>query len=279
MKGKAYMNDMQVFTHPDFGEISAIEIDGKPYLPATECAKILGYSNPQKAIRDHCRKEGCTIRSGVSLTTNQHGKTTGQQVDKKYIDEGNLYRLIARSQLPAAEKFERWVFDVVLPAIRKHGAYMTPQRLYESLASPQGLMVLLHKLADEQQVNAGLLAQVSELRPKAEFADAVTASPDCVSLGEMAKILRQNGLPYGRTRMCEALRQDGFLIRQDCVDYNTPTQHAMERGLFYHCKHVKDTPGGFRSVTNVVRVTGKGQQILLRHFRGKHQASAGENAA
>jgi len=264
------MNELQVFKHPDFGEISAIEFDGRIYFPATKSAKVLGYRDAKSAIAQHCR--------WVVKHPLPHPQNPDKTIEMNFIPEGDLYRLIARSQLPAADKFERWVFDEVIPTIRKHGAYMTPQCLYESLTTPQGLLVLLHRLADEQQVSAGLLAQVIELQPKADFADAVTASPDCVTFGEMAKILRQNGLPYGRTRMCDALRRDGFLIQQQCVDYNTPTQYAMERGVFYHCKHVKDTPGGFLATTNVVRVTGRGQQVLLQHFTRK-QANAGGSVA
>ena len=271
------MTDLQVFTNSEFGELGVIMIDDKPYFPATDCAKLLAYSNPHKAILDHCPH--LTKREvGVQTGEKADGTPAIQTVSRNFIPEGDLYRLIARSKLPAAEKFERWVFDEVLPSIRKHGAYMTPECILESLRSTEGMITLLHVLLDEQQANAALRAQVQELHPKAAFADAVTESEDCVSFGEMAKILRQNGLPYGRTRMCEALRQDGFLIRQDCVDYNTPTQYAMERGVFYHCKHVKDTPGGFTATTNVTRVTGKGQQILLQHFQRKHRG-AGEIAA
>ena len=200
--------------------------------------------------------------------------TSGQRREMWFLTEDGLYEVLMQSRKPIAKAFKTQV-KAIRKQIRKHGLFMTPERMIESLRRPEGLMVLLQELLDEQLVNAELSAQVSELQTKADFADAVADSDDCVSLGEMAKILRQNGLPYGRTRMCEALRQDGFLIRQDSVDYNTPTQLAMERGIFYHCKFVKDTPGGFHSTTSMVRVTGKGQQVLLQHFMRKHQAIAG----
>lgn len=117
------MNDLKVFKSTEFGELGVMMIAGKEYFPATQCAKILGYSNPRKAILDHCKAEGVTIRDGVSYTTNQYGVTTQQATQIKYIDEGNLYRLIVSSKLPAAEKFERWVFDEVLPSIRQTGGY------------------------------------------------------------------------------------------------------------------------------------------------------------
>ena len=117
------MNAMQVFKHTEFGEIGVIEIDGKPYFPSTDCARVLGYKNPHDAVIRHCKTDGVVKHEGVSHTTNQHGVTTEQKVKMNYISEGNLYRLIAHSELPAAERFEQWVFDTVLPSIRKHGGY------------------------------------------------------------------------------------------------------------------------------------------------------------
>jgi len=115
------MNELQVFKNSEFGEIGVLTIDGKEYFPATACAKILGYSNPQKAVRDHCLRDGCTNRSVID--------NLGRTQEMKFITEGNLYRLIVRSKLPAAEKFERWVFDEVLPTIRKQGHYSAGEQL------------------------------------------------------------------------------------------------------------------------------------------------------
>ena len=112
------------YTDKEFGKLDILMIGDKPYFPATKCAKILGYKEPEKAIRTHCKKRGCLKWTGVSNTTNQYGKTTEQTVEMNYISEGNLYRLIVRSKLPSAEKFEEWVFDEVLPTIRKSGAYI-----------------------------------------------------------------------------------------------------------------------------------------------------------
>jgi len=109
------MNDLKVFNSTEFGELGVMLIDGKEYFPATQCAKILGYSNPQKAIRDHCKTDGCTKRSVID--------SLGRTQQMKFITEGNLYRLIVSSKLPAAENFERWVFEEVLPNIRENGGY------------------------------------------------------------------------------------------------------------------------------------------------------------
>lgn len=118
------MNDLKVFSSSEFGELGVLVIDGKEWFPAIQCAKILGYSNPRKAVIDHCKGDGVTKRDGVSYSTNQYGVTTQQINEIKYINEGNLYRLIVSSKLPQAEKFERWVFDEVLPSIRQNGSYI-----------------------------------------------------------------------------------------------------------------------------------------------------------
>ena len=117
------MNEMKLFNNSQFGTLEVVLINGKEYFPATDCATMLGYTNPRKAVLDHCREDGVTIRDGVSETTNQYGVTTKQTVQKKYITEGNLYRLISHSKLPAAEKFEKWIFDEVIPSIRATGGY------------------------------------------------------------------------------------------------------------------------------------------------------------
>lgn len=125
------MNEVKVFQNSEFGELSVLLIDGREHFPATACAKALGYANPHDAIKRHCKRDGVVKREGVSCTTNQHGVTTKQVVSINYITEGNLYRLIINSTLPAAQRFERWVFDEVLPAIRKQEAYVTMGQLQE----------------------------------------------------------------------------------------------------------------------------------------------------
>ncbi len=118
------MNDLKVFSNSEFGELGVMVIDGKEWFPATQCASILGYSNPRDAIKRHCKSEGVVKHDGVSYTTNQHGVTSQQITEIKYINEGNLYRLIVHSKLPKAVEFEKWIFDTVLPSIRHNGGYI-----------------------------------------------------------------------------------------------------------------------------------------------------------
>lgn len=117
------MNEMKLFNNSQFGTLEVVLINGKEYFPAIDCATMLGYSNPRDAISKHCKSDGVAFCDGVSETTNQYGVTTKQAVQKKYITEGNLYRLISHSKLPAAEKFEKWIFDEVIPSIRVTGGY------------------------------------------------------------------------------------------------------------------------------------------------------------
>lgn len=151
------MNDLKVFNNSEFGELGVLIIDGQEWFPATQCARILGYSNPYDAILKHCKADGVVKREGVSYTTNQHGVTTKQTVEIKYINEGNLYRLIVSSKLPQAEKFERWVFDEVLPSIRQNGGYLpNAEELIAKTATAvvsevmQQLMPFLSQIAQPQ---------------------------------------------------------------------------------------------------------------------------------
>ena len=148
-------NEVQKFYNAEFGTFEILTTEGAPFFPAAECAKVLGYKNPHKAIIDHCNKDGLTIREIID--------SLGRTQQKKYISEGNLYRLIIRSKLPAAERFERWVFDEVLPAIRKHGAFATSDTLDEMLRSPKFTEALIRKLAEERQKNVRLEKLAEEL--------------------------------------------------------------------------------------------------------------------
>ena len=179
------MNELQIFKSEKFGEIEILVENGKEYFPATEVAKILGYSNPQKAIRDHCREDGCTIHSVIDRL--------GRMQEKKFIDEGNLYRLITKSNLPQAEVFESWVFDEVLPSIRKTGMYMTdnvwntitnnPEKLGEVLINYGKVKKELEQLEEENQIQKQLIA---EYKPIKEYVDTILSSEDTMTITQIA---------------------------------------------------------------------------------------------
>lgn len=192
------VNNVQIFKNSDFGEVGVLIENGKEYFAGTECAKVLGYVNPQKAIRDHCK--GCIKRSGVSRTTNQYGTTTEQQVEKTYIPEGDLFRLIVKSKLPSAEKFERWVFDEVLPTIRKHGVYATDKVLDEILANPDYGIKLFTELKVEREKrkqleieNAQSKQIIGELKPKATYYDMILQNKSLMPIIQIAKDYGMSG--------------------------------------------------------------------------------------
>lgn len=171
-------NNLKVFVNEQFGEIRTVEENSKVLFCASDVARSLGYSNPHDAILRHCK--GVVKREGVSQTTNQHGVTTQQVTELNFIPEGDVYRLITHSKLPSAERFERWVFDEVLPSIRRHGAYMTDETLEKALTSPDFLIQLATQLKEEKAKSAELAAKVEQDKPKVLFADAVTSSQNSI---------------------------------------------------------------------------------------------------
>ncbi len=144
-------NKIEKYVHDEFGELDVMQVGDKFWFPATECARVLGYANPKDAVLRHCVGDGVVKHDRVSTTTNQYGVTTEQIVSVKYIDEGNLYRLIIRSKLSEARIFEKWVFDTVLPSIRRHGAYIIPELLDELQRNTVKNAELLKDLAEEQR--------------------------------------------------------------------------------------------------------------------------------
>ena len=174
---------LRVFENPEFGEVRTAEVDGKPYFAGTDVARALGYAIPSKAVNTHCK--------GVSK---MEAPTAGGVQTLLFIPEGDVYRLIVSSKLPSAERFERWVFDEVLPAIRQHGAYMTEATLERALAEPDFLISLATKLKEEREARKALeldktvlTQQVAELQPKASYYDLVLQCPGLLSMTEIAK--------------------------------------------------------------------------------------------
>ena len=182
------MNDiMKVFENSEFGQLEVLWKKGKAFFPAIHCAEVLGYTNPRKAVLDHCRVDGVTIRDVVSKTTNQHGITTEQTVSKKFITEGNLYRLIIRSKLESAQRFERWVFDEVLPTNRKYGFYATDDMLEEFLNDPDLAIGVFSKLKEEREKVKQLESENKKLTERSEYLDLILRSPNAVPITVIAK--------------------------------------------------------------------------------------------
>ena len=244
------MNDIQKFTNEEFGTIRTVEQDGKVMFCGKDVATALGYKDTTNALKQHCR--------GVA---NHHPivDQLGREQQARFITEGDLYRLIASSKLPSAQQFESWVFDEVLPSIRKQGGYMTAR----ADETPEQIMARALMLAkdtmDRQQ------REIAELRPKALYADAVTASDGTCLVGELAKMMRQNGVQVGQNRLFEWLRRDGFLGKSGS-NRNVPTQMAMERGLFRIKETAVTHSDGHVTVTRTPKVTGKGQTFFMSRY-------------
>ncbi|CFX73647.1 Bacteriophage P1, Ant1, C-terminal [Syntrophomonas zehnderi OL-4] len=233
-------NNLQVFKNTEFGELGVLVIDGKEYFPASECARILGYSNPRDAILRHCKPEGVVKHDGVSLTTNQYGISTEQMVEKTYITEGNLYRLIIRSKLPAAERFERWIFDEVLPTIRKHGLYATEKVLDEILADPDYGIRLFSELKAERERRKALEMEnaqhkqiIGELRPKASYYDLILQNKSLVPISKIAKDYGMSGKAFNKLLHELGVQYkmgDTWLLYQQYADqgYTQSRTHAID---------------------------------------------------
>lgn len=249
------MNELQIFKSEKFGEIEILIENGKEYFPATEVAKILGYSNPQKAVRDHCKEKGCTNRSVL---------TKGGKQEKKFIDEGNLYRLITKSNLPQAEVFESWVFDEVLPSIRKTGMYATD----ELLNNPDLAIKAFTRLKEEQEKRMQLEKQIEDQAPAVAFANSLSVSDDCILVREMAKLLKQKGINTGEDRLFKYFRANGYLISKKGSDWNLPTQKSMNLGLFVIKEGTRQSASEGVKITKTPKITGKGQQYFINKFLG-----------
>lgn len=251
------MKETQIFNF-EKNEVRTLIINHEPYFVANDVAKTLGYKNPSKATNDHCKK-AIKKRGNDSL---------GRRQEFKVIPESDVYRLIIKSNLPNAEKFENWVMEEVLPTIRKHGAYLTDQKALDITTNPNSLADLLLQ-AGEQLKQKDLVIQ--ELKPKALFADAVSTSHTSILVGELAKIIKQNGYDIGANRLFVWLRENGFLIKRKGTDYNMPTQKSMKLELFEIKESSHIGSDGTVRITKTPKVTGKGQQYFINKFLSNNE--------
>ncbi|MBS4534972.1 phage antirepressor [Clostridium sp. D2Q-14] len=255
------MNDIKIFSNNDFGSIRIVEVNGEGWLVGKDVAKILGYERPTKAISDHVDEDD---RDEVPIQD-----SIGRMQKTAVINESGLYSLVLSSKLPTAKKFKRWVTKEVLPSIRKHGAYMTLEVIEETLTNPDFIIQLATNLKKEQQARIEAEKQNKLNKPKILFADAVTTSKTSILVGELAKILKQNGINTGQNRLFEWLRNNGYLIKRKGTDYNMPTQKAMDLGLFEVKKTSITHSDGHISVSKTSKVTGKGQVYFINKFKEK----------
>lgn len=247
-------SNLQLFAF-EGNEVRTLKIDDEPYFVGKDVANILGYSNTRKALQDHVdledKKDGVTIRDSI-----------GRNQKPTVINESGLYSLILSSKMPNAKKFKRWVTSEVLPTIRKHGAYMTDEKAFDIVHNKNGLADLLQQAADQLKQKD---IQIEEMKPKAMLADAITASETSILVGEMAKILKKNGVNTGQNRFFKWLRENGYLIKRKGTDYNMPTQKSMNLKLF-EIKERTIVDGNSTRIVKTPKITGNGQQYFTNLF-------------
>lgn len=252
------MNELQVFKNQEFGSVRTLVINSEPWFVGKDVTKALGYDNPSKAIRDHVEEDK---RVGVQNVTPYIIDSLGRKQHPTFINESGLYALVFGSKLPSAKKFKRWVTSEVLPALRKTGQYQVKEL--------SGSELMAKALIEAQNVLAAKDKQIGEMKPKALFADAVATSHTSILVGELAKILKQNGIEMGQKRLFAWLREKGYLIKRQGTDYNMPTQKAMDLGLFEIKEGSYVNGSGVNITTKTPKVTGKGQQYFINKFLAK----------
>ena len=250
-------NEIEIFKNEEFGQIRTMLISNEPYFVGKDVAEILGYANPQKAIRTHVDNED----KGVNEMDTPGGK---QEII--VINESGLYSLMLSSKLPNAKKFKRWVTSEVLPSIRKHGAYMTNETLEEALTSPDFLIKLATELKKEKEQRQALEKEQKKNAPKVLFADAVSGSNTSILIGDFAKILKQNGVKIGQNKLFSWLRENNYLIKRRGSSYNMPTQKSMDLGLFEIKENTITKSDGDTLITMTAKLTGKGQTYFMNKF-------------
>lgn len=243
------MNEVQLFNFENH-EVRSLLLNNEPWFVGKDVAEVLGYAKPLNAIAQHVDKDD-SLKQGLTDSLGRQQKTI-------FVNESGLYALIFGSKLESAQKFKRWVTSEVLPTLRKTGQYQVKE------LSGQELMA--KALIEAQSVLAAKDKVIEEMKPKVVFADAVATSHTSILVGELAKILKQNGIEMGQKRLFAWLREKGYLIKRQGTDYNMPTQKAMELGLFEIKEGSYVNGSGVNITTKTPKVTGKGQQYFINKF-------------
>ncbi len=272
------MNYLQLFNF-EGQKVRTLKIEDEPYFVGKDVAEILGYAEPRRAVIQHVDKEDRKSLGRKdwgdlcpNLWTNPSDFT-----NKAVVNESGVYALIFGSKMPNARKFKRWVTSEVLPAIRKHGAYMTDEKAFDVVNNKDGLASLLQQAADQLKEKD---IQIAKMKPKALFADAVASSKSTVLIGDLAKMIKQNGVHYlyilkddsakrlamGPNNLFKWMRQNHWLIARKGSDYNSPTQKSMSMGLFEIKEKTIVHSDGHTTISKTPKVTGKGQQFFINLF-------------
>lgn len=240
-------------------KVRVIEQGGQPWFVATDIAATLGYASAKDCIR--------------GLDNDEKGRqilpTPGGNQELSVISEAGLYSVILKSRVPSAREFKRWVTHEVLPSIRQRGVYATPEAVEAMLGDPDVLIQALTELKNERAERVKAQAKIEADRPKVLFADAVQVSSTSILVGELAKLITQNGVHIGQNRLFAWLRDNGYLCKQKGANWNVPQQRFVEQGLFELKESTHQQPDGSVRISRTVKVTGKGQIYFMNKFLGK----------
>lgn len=252
------MNNLEIFENPEFGTLRTVTVAGEMYFIGKDVAAVLGYADTFGALKKHVDEEDKQNCQDDSFES-PRGLTV--------INESGLYSLILSSKMPKAKEFKRWITHEVIPSIRIHGAYMNDDVLKQAIQSPEFLIELATRLKMEKEARLQAEETIEANKPKVLFADAVSTSHTSILIGDLAKLLKQNGYSTGQKRLFNQLREDGFLIKSG-NSKNMPTQRAMELKLFEVKESSIQNPDGSVRVTRTTKVTGKGQQYFINKYLG-----------
>lgn len=238
-------NDIQIFNSEEFGDIRTVTVNNEPMFCLLDVCKALEIKNTTDVAKRLDADEVTRLNLG------------GKSGETNFVNESGLYAVILRSDKPNARKFRKWVTADVLPAIRKTGGYQ--------MAQPHGKELLALAVLEAQKTIEEQNKEIDRMRPKEIFADAVSSSNTSILIGELAKILRQNGVQTGQRRLFTWLRENGYLVKSGS-SRNMPTQRSVERGLFEIKVGMYVDGSGANVTTKTAKVTGKGQQYFINKF-------------
>ena len=261
------MEEVRIFNNEEFGEIRTAVVNDEPMFCLSDICKSLGLSQPSK-VKERLNEKGVRIIPTL---------TSGGEQNLLYINEPNLYKAIFQSRKESAERFTEWVASEVLPSIRKNGGYIVGQETLsdEELLS-KALMVAQKKIKEKNQLIAMQDSRIHEMRPKEIFADAVSASHTSILIGDLAKLICQNGYQIGQKRLFQWLRDNGYLMKNG-ASRNMPQQRYVEQGLFEIKESNVQNPDGSVRITRTTKVTGKGQIYFTNKFLEKEKGELYEN--
>ena len=252
------MNGLQIFNSEEFGEIRTITKDNETYFVGKDVAKALGFTNPRDAIATHVFDED----KGVDTIDTPGGKQS-----MTVINESGVYALVFGSRLESAKRFKHWVTSEVIPSIRKNGGYIAGQEtLSDEELMAKALLVANNKIAERDKIIKQKQARIEQMKPKEIFADAVATSHTSILVGDLAKLICQNGYQIGAKRLFSWLRDNGYLIKRKGADWNMPTQKSMEMGLFEIKESTHINGSGCNVTTRTPKITGKAQVYFVNKF-------------